>query len=264
MTDPIYGIGPRASGREPEPPQGGSGYLPRREGDAPDGVNGIRDRKRGRLIAIEGPDGVGKSEVAAAVGKALGGCDVISFPRDDAFTGPAIRAYLRRGWRVEGEEAEDAWSPLAFQSLQLANQMESMQLINAELAAGRDVVLCRYSQSALVYGQIDGLPLEFLERVHASKVQPDLSVLLDASAETCMARRARRDGDKQPERYEAKLERMRQIVDLYRSLWHREAPFTNRGRWVCVDAEPPLVDVIRNVLASVGQRPGHRHNEVMP
>ncbi|HSC13513.1 MAG TPA: hypothetical protein VLI71_00245, partial [Gammaproteobacteria bacterium] len=149
---------------------------------------------------------------------------------------------------------------LAFQALQVANRMELMpRLVEAAALSqtgrdGHDLVLCRYWQSAWVYGQLDGLPAEFLERVHSAMVQPDVNVLLDASPETCMARRERRDGAGKAERYEGRLDRTRKIVELYRALWHREAPFKRSGRWVVIEAEQPIEGVIRDVLTAIGRR----------
>lgn len=221
------------------------------------------------LVCIEGPDGCGKSEVAAAVGRALGGCDVISFPNDAAFTGPAIRAYLRREWGVDlnpewpvdtdaGRMGEQFLGALAFQALQVTNRMEMMPSIFEAQQDGRHLVLCRYWQSAWVYGQLDGLPGDFLERIHASMVQPDLNVLLDAKPETCMARRERRDGiGRNPERYEGRLDRTRKIVELYRACWLRAGgPRSGTGKWVAVDAEQPLDEVIRVVLRQIDPRLG--------
>jgi hypothetical protein len=70
-----------------------------------------------------------------------------------------------------------------------------------------------------------------------------------------MERRERRDGLKQPERYEGRLERTRKIVGLYRQLWKSKAPFATNVLWVSIDAERPLNAVIRDVLRAIGPLP---------
>ena len=140
------------------------------------------------IICIEGIDGCGKTTVANALAKEFG-CEVISFPNDSAYTGPLIRAYLRKEWHTSFYGAEmqnDApelmqyASALTFQALQIANRMELMPKIQAAAFNGDNLILCRYWQSAWVYGQLDGLSREWLEQTHATIVQPDINVLLDA------------------------------------------------------------------------------------
>ena len=208
------------------------------------------------IICIEGPDGCGKTTVAEVLAKRLE-CDVIAFPNDAAFTGPMIRAYLRKEWGcwTDGPGEHDLGfdenlSALAFQALQVANRMELMPRIKAAHDGGADLVLCRYWQSAWVYGQLDGLPRGFLEQIHEAMVQPHVSILLDLDAETCLARRAKRDGPKPPERYEGDLARTRKIVELYRELWQEGGPADN---WPTIDASRPFEDVLKGVFEAVDE-----------
>ena len=200
------------------------------------------------IICIEGADGCGKTSVAEAVAKALG-CDVIPFPNDDEpMTGPMIREYLQKKWEVAGVNgwtAPPLLSALAFQCVQVANRMALMPMLRAAKRDGRNLVLARYWQSGWVYGQLDGLPAVWLHGVHATMVQPDLNVLLDAPAEACMERRAARDGALAPERYEGKLDFTRRVVELYRELWRGFAPLDS---WRVVDASRPFADVIADVI----------------
>lgn len=209
------------------------------------------------IIVIEGPDGCGKTTVGEALAKRLD-CRLISFPDDSAFTGPAIRSYLRRRWSVSTSiSAEKVFDPgpVVLQALMVANRMERMAEIREHERSGEDLVLVRYWQSAWVYGQLDGLPVDFLENVHADMVRPDVSILLDLDAEACLERRAKRDGARPPERYEGDLERTRRIVGLYRSLWDPQimtavwCPVVDASgsfESVCADVED-TVEVIRDL-----------------
>jgi thymidylate kinase len=206
------------------------------------------------IIAIEGADGCGKTSVSAAVAERIG-AEVIPFPNDNTYTGKMIRDYLRKAWCVEPlqidlDGQDDELSALAFQALNIANRMELMPHLAMLDYAGHNAVLARYWQSAWVYGQLDGLPRDWLLKTHSTMVQPDLNILLDVSAETCMARRASRDGNLPPERYEGKLERTKRIVELYRELWSDR---TNCGPGDCVwvDATQDFDSVVKDILKAV-------------
>ena len=53
------------------------------------------------MIAIEGPDGCGKDTIAELVATATQG-RIFRFPDDNTVTGPLIRAYLAKKWRMQG------------------------------------------------------------------------------------------------------------------------------------------------------------------
>jgi thymidylate kinase len=203
------------------------------------------------LIVIEGADGCGKDSVADAVAKEIG-ASRMNFPNDRGVTGPAIREYLKKKWwvsRVAPGEYDDHLSALAFQALQIANRMEFMgQLERASEHGETPLVLARYWQSAWVYGQLDGLDPTFLVRVHEYMAQANLNILLSATAETCMARRSKRDGDLIPERYEGKLDFTRKVAALYDKLWSDTTAF--EGRWDIVNAEQPLEKVVGDIMAA--------------
>lgn len=217
------------------------------------------------IICLEGPDGCGKTSIALAVAKRLG-AEVITFPNDDAFTGPTIRSYLRKRWEVWEQptgtpnqmRVSTEIGALAFQALQIANRMELMpRLASASLQGKSDLVLARYWQSAWVYGQLDGLPTAWLEQVHESMIQPDFNILLDLDAEQCMKRRAARDGALPPERYEGKLDFTKKVVELYRQLWNAKRAESNYAQptplWLVVDASKPFEQVVDNAMHWISQ-----------
>jgi thymidylate kinase len=185
---------------------------------------------------VEGADGCGKTTVAKAIANYLS-CRLLHFPDDEAVTGPMIREYLKNEWSIACEKRNRLRSALAFQALQVANRMEHMtDLERCADHPTRHIVLARYWQSGWVYGQLDGLDGEWLRRMHKTMAEPDLSILLDIEPKTSMDRRAARDGELPPERYEGKVEFTTKVVQLYRDLWP-----TTSG--VIVDAN----DTLRNV-----------------
>lgn len=198
------------------------------------------------LIVLEGIDGCGKTTVGEHIAKRLG-CDLKHFPDDGAVTGPLIRSYLRQEWRIDGighgagqHLYKEKDSALVFQALQITNRMESMELLTR--CAGNPsehLVLSRYWQSAVVYGAIDGLDVEWLEEVHASMTQADLNIFLYIDPAVAMLRLKDRDGTKAAERYEAKLDFLAQADERYRELWdHHEGLWVDREgdpRWQRID-----------------------------
>lgn len=205
------------------------------------------------IIAIEGADGCGKTSVAAALGVRLQ-CPVIAFPNDEAYTGPAIRSYLRKEWAVDrnydtetGEpviEEDSRLSALAFQSLQVANRMELMPMLADAKRNCRNLVLARYWQSAYVYGALDGLDKTWLFQVHAEMVAPHLNVLLSVPPSVCLARRAQRQNEPL-DRYEGRLEFTAKVVNGYEELWAQQAA---DPRWAHIDATQPFAAVVDSII----------------
>lgn len=207
------------------------------------------------LFAVEGLDGCGKSSVAEALAKRLGG-RVLSFPNGAGYTGEAIRSYLRGEWAVRRHPEEDGYgvdphlSALVSQSLFLANRMEVMPQLQGAATEASHIVLSRYWQSGWVYGTLDGLSPAWLAEVHKGVAQPQINFLLDVTPETAMKRRAARDGALPPERFERKLEQYQRAAGLYRCLWSAHPDVA----WPQIDAERPLDQVIELCWAEVQYR----------
>ncbi len=210
------------------------------------------------LYVIEGSDGSGKDTIAKELaGKIDGDVEIINVPNDDAVTGPMIRSYLRKEWAIDSGFGDDSnnWSPLAFQSLQVTNRMELMPKLNKVVGSKTNhVIAVRYWQSAWVYGQLDGLDPNWLYDIHTTMAQPDVNILLDIDAKTSMARRAARDGDLPPERYEGKLDFTTNVVGLYRALWisqnviHAGKRYSDISCWARIDATQSVEQITAEIL----------------
>jgi dTMP kinase len=141
---------------------------------------------RGRLIALEGIDGCGKSTQARALAEVLG-ARLTHEPGATAL-GVSLRGLLL---------APDAPSPFPRTEalLMAADRAEHVALVvQPALAAGEWVVSDRYAGSTIAYqGYGRGLPVDELARLSAwasDGVAADLSLLVDVSVEIAAARLA--------------------------------------------------------------------------
>ncbi len=141
---------------------------------------------RGRLIALEGIDGCGKSTQARAVAGVLGA----RLTHEPGAT--PLGALLRRVLLAPDAAAP---TPRAEALLMAADRAEHVaQVLEPALAAGEWVVSDRYSGSTIAYqgyGQgLDPGPLSELVAWAAGGLTADLSVLVDVGVEVAEARLA--------------------------------------------------------------------------
>ena len=142
----------------------------------------------GFFVALEGPEGAGKTTLAAALRERLrqAGHDPV-LVREPGGT-PAAEA-LRR----ELLEADRSWTPER-ELLYLATARADLvgQIIRPALAAGRVVVSDRYDLSTLAYQAAGrGLPLPMVSWINTAAtggLQPDLTLILDLPSEIGTAR----------------------------------------------------------------------------
>ncbi len=200
------------------------------------------------IVAIEGGDGTGKQTQSKILAERLGG-KLFSFPAYDTISGRAILGHLTEKWSAKSPWTGDKpaiadkevkeLNALLLQSLMLTNRMELAAEIRAAHAF-RHVVLDRYSASSFVYGKVDGLDTEFLERANAElSVQPTVQILLDAPVEESWKRRPERR-----DRYETNREFAEKVRRGYIA-W-----FETKG-WYIVNALGTVEEVAERVWAAV-------------
>jgi dTMP kinase len=139
----------------------------------------------GRLVAIEGSEGAGKSTQASRLAEAIGAM----LTREPGGTplGERLRTLL----------LEESTGPLAARTellLMLAQRAEHMEaVIEPALAAGSDVVVDRFTGSTLAYqGYGRGLPLDEVRAacdIAVAGRDADLYVLIDVPLEVGEGRR---------------------------------------------------------------------------
>ena len=149
----------------------------------------LEAKNQGRLIVLEGPDGVGKSTLSQALAgrlKSMGlTCDHLSFPgKEEGTVGHLV-------YKVHHEPASlglNAIADISLQALHIAAHLDEVERhILPALQQGRWVVLDRFWWSTWVYGRaasVESSTLDALiqaERLHWRDVKPDALFLVDRS-----------------------------------------------------------------------------------
>ena len=199
---------------------------------------------RGRLIALEGIDGCGKSTQAKAVAAALGA----RVTREPGAT--PLGAQLRR-LLLDPDPGAPAPSARAEALLMAADRAEHVaQVIEPALASGAWVVTDRYSGSTIAYqGYGRGLGADGLAEVvawAAAGVEADLSVFVDVPVEVAAARRRGAD----------RLERLgAEFAARVRDGFAAQAA-AEPGRWLVVDGTRDVDAITAHILDAVRTRLG--------
>lgn len=188
---------------------------------------------RGRLIALEGGEAVGKSTQAARLAERLGA--VLTREPGGTELGEVVRGLV-----LEPDRVLDARTEALLMAAARAQHVA--EVIRPALEAGRDVVTDRYVGSSLAYqGHGRGLPLAGVAALSAfatNGVEADLVVLLDGPG--------RRSGGL--DRLEAAGEEFhRRVLDGFAALAEADP------RWVVVDGsgtEDEVAERIWKVVAS--------------
>lgn len=146
----------------------------------------------GVVIAIEGIDCAGKLTqcelLRAWLESHLGRVVFWSEPNDTtSLIGKQIRAMLNR-------EMERESDPVEFQRMYVIDRAQSVFcFLRPNIKAGVITLLDRYALSTIAYGMLSGFPAEVFIQLHRnvlgpSMVWPDLSVIIDISADTAIER----------------------------------------------------------------------------
>ena len=206
---------------------------------------------RGRLIAIEGGEGVGKSTQSALLASAIGA--ELSREPGGSPIAERIRDLLL-------DRSLGTLAPRAELYLMLAARAEHLSaLIEPALAAGRHVVVDRFAGSTLAYqGYGRGLPVEEVRRaceLASGGRWPDLSVLVDMPREVAGRRRAAQQAQLpgvSPDRIEAEEPEFHGRVNE----GFRKIAADDAGHWVVVDGSASVSEVAAEVLGAVRARLG--------
>ena len=149
----------------------------------------IKHNYLGKFIVIEGLDGSGKSAQVELLVSFLesnppagGGKKVIltKEPTIDSEAGRKVKQALKKEIKIE---------PIELQSLYIQDRKEHLEnKIIPALKEGKFVVSSRYAFSTFAYGACDGLDMDLLIKMNEHFLLPDLTIIIDVSAESCVQR----------------------------------------------------------------------------
>jgi dTMP kinase len=202
---------------------------------------------RGRLVALEGIDGCGKSTQAAALADVLGAR--LTFEPGATPVGARLRELLL---------APDAPPPTPRTEalLMAADRAEHVtRVLGPQLAAGEWVVSDRYAGSTIAYqghGQgLDPAALEQLVLWATGGLAADLSVLVDVSVEVAAARLAAGGRGKSD-----RMERLGpDFARRVRQGFLAQAA-ADPEHWIVVDGTVEVTALSAHIVASVRERLG--------
>jgi dTMP kinase len=198
----------------------------------------------GRLIALEGIDGCGKSTQARHLADRLGG--LLTFEPGATVLGVSLRSLLLDPDQPSVAVAAEALLMAADRAQHVA------EVVRPALDRGTWVVTDRFSASTLAYqGYGRGLELDELGRLiewATGGLAPDLTVLIEVDP---AIGRARREGSA-TDRMEREGDGFRQrVADGYRRLADEQTT-----PWLVVDGSRTVEEVAESVWAGVGERLG--------
>ncbi|WP_308296039.1 dTMP kinase [Streptomyces sp. ISL-96] len=195
-------------------------------------------RRRGLLVAIEGPGGVGKSTVTALVARLLH-TDRVPVLATREPTDTALGSLARHG--------TDEYQGTAMACLIAADRYKHGEEIRPALERGEVVVCDRYIASSLALQCMDGVDREFVWLLNEGVAQPDLTVMVSGQPEVIEERLAARGAHSRYERAEGSSH--------VECAYYVEAAKFLRGkghRVLNVDASNvPAEEVARTVVAAI-------------
>jgi dTMP kinase len=203
--------------------------------------------RRGRFITIEGPEGGGKTLLAAALYDALSTRGVpVRLTREPGGTSLGDRV---RSMVLDHLPDEPPLAPRADALLFAAARAQHVnEVIEPALARGEAVLSARYADSSVAYqGYGLGLPLAEMLALQAfatDGLRPDLTLLLDLPAEVGLARKQ----DDEQTRFEAgfDLAYHRRVRDGFLAIAAGEPE-----RFLPIDATATVEVVFEVALAAV-------------
>jgi len=171
------------------------------------------------IIVIEGGDQAGKKTQSQLLAAKLNSkklkTKLFSFPDYSTPIGKEISRYL------EGEIDLD---PKIIHCLLAANRYEKIQEVNDAIEKNSVLVMNRYYQSNWVYGLVNGMKLDWLEKLDSGLPKADLVIVLDVSQQESFKRK-KTNRDK----FEKNKVFYKKIGKTYRTL-------ARKKHWKIVDA----------------------------
>ncbi len=197
----------------------------------------------GKFITFEGGEGSGKSTQVLQLARWLEEQEIEVVTTREP--GGAPSAEIVRSLLVEG--AVDRWQPISEILLHNAARAEHIaHTVAPAIAEGKWVISDRYADSTMAYqGYAHGFDREIIRRIHEAAtggLMPDLTLILNVSVESGLARAGKRSGD------EDRYERMGPEFHERVRAGFLEIARRDPKRCCIIDAEAELETVSRSVI----------------
>jgi dTMP kinase len=210
------------------------------------------ERRRGRLVVLEGLDGAGTTTQARLLADALrdGGRAVhLTAEPSGGPVGALVRQVLNR--RIAGRDGAP-FDPAALALLFAADRLDHAAVeIAPKLAAGVDVVSDRFTLSSLAYQGLAVGDLPWVEAVNARAPAPDVTIFLRVRPEVGLRRRHAASLDR--EIFEVAAFQRRVAASYERCI---ERLRRSGQDVVVLDGERPVPEVARAVRDAVARLGG--------
>lgn len=172
------------------------------------------EKFEGKLIALEGPDGCGKSTQANFLSKWL---------RYEGYETKITREPTKNplGRIIRKSLVGEIDLPLEAEALLFAGDraIHIAEVIRPSLKEGKIVITERYYHSSLAYQTSRGLSKRWVESINKHAIKPDLSVLIDVPPEVGAERI---NSSRESDTFERNLELQGDVRQAYRKLADEE------------------------------------------
>lgn len=177
----------------------------------------MEDEFDGKLIALEGPDGCGKSTQIELLSRWLKEkgheVEITREPTENPI-GQVIRDSLSGKIDI----------PVEAEALLFAGDraLHVSDVIRPNLEKGKIVLTGRYIHSSLAYQTSRGLPMEWVEVINRPAITPDLTIFIDVPPEVGLERK---NSSKKADKFDQDLELQKKVRKTYKELAEeREMP----------------------------------------
>jgi dTMP kinase len=189
--------------------------------------------KKGAFICIEGLDGCGKTTQVKLLAKKLRKSHNAVYTAEPSRG--KIGAFIRKRCLYNEKRGSTVVEALLF----AADRVEHVENeVLPALREGRLVISDRYVYSSLAYQGAAGLSLDWIEKVNAHALKPDLAVFLDVDLKTVMNRLKSRKSVME------NMETLQKVRDVY-------LKFVAKGDLVRIDGNRGKAEVAEALSALV-------------
>ena len=193
--------------------------------------------KKGKIISFEGLDKSGKHSAMDFIAECLEskGKSVykMSFPQYDTPIGKLIRGYLKGQLKL---------TPLAFEALQSADKLNTLDLIDDLLKKYDFILIDRYIDSQFAYG-MRIVDMDWIDKILEHLQMPDFVIYMDVSVENSMMRQGEHGEN---DIYESNKSLLETVKSNYETVFN-EKYRTLFSQIIKIDANDDLDQVNKNL-----------------